>query len=257
MLKQLKSKIRDYFRMKEFLNICEVNNLNLDYNSNRNGFFIFKSIFVDREYANYFPFYRKAVIVDVGGHYGYFSIFAANNTHPETTIYTIEPSKENYIQLNKNVKDAEKVNIRSFQLAIGSEDNHRDLFFGKSENHSLFQNYPLLTSSSEKSIVAVSTLESFMNDNQISKIDFLKLDCEGAEYAIIAQASKHVFDRIERIFMEFHDLKDSQYHPEDILRKLVSVGFEIVQYDYNETTLNLNYGKIIAVKPLFLTIKEK
>lgn len=250
MFNQFKSKFVDYKRGKHFQEICQKNQLTLDYKTNKEGYFIFKSVFEGREYANYFPFYKQATIIDIGGHFGYFSLFASNQAHLNSKIYTIEPSRSNYNQLNKNIQDTGKNNIESFRLAIGDENRNCKLFLGTSENHSIFHDYSLLNQQSGKADhIEMQTLEQFILNNQIEKVDFLKLDCEGAEYKIIASTPKSIFQKIDRIVMEFHDVKGEKYHPEDILEKLSSLGFEIMEFRYQPTTQNLNYGKIIAIKP--------
>lgn len=252
MFNQFKSKFVDYKREKRFLAICQKNHLTLDYITNKEGYSIFKSVFESREYANYFPFYKQATIIDIGGHFGYFSLFASNQTHPKSKIYTIEPSKLNYNQLNKNIQDSGKKNIQSFHLAIGGENKNCELFLGTSENNSIFHNYSLLNQQKrEKDRIKMQTLEHFMKNNQIEKVDFLKLDCEGAEYEIIASTPKSIFEKIDRVVMEFHDVQGLSHHPEDILKKLSHVGFHIMKFNYQPTTQNLNYGKIIAINPFY------
>lgn len=45
-----------------------------------------------------------------------------------------------------------------------------------------------------------------------SVIDLLKLDCEGAEYAILMGASTESLARVQRIVMEYHDLDAEREH---------------------------------------------
>jgi len=48
--------------------------------------------------------------------------------------------------------------------------------------------------------------------------------------------------------MEFHDLKNVEFTGDEIVKKLVDNGFEIVKFEYERTGLDLNYGKIIGRK---------
>jgi len=50
--------------------------------------------------------------------------------------------------------------------------------------------------------------------------------------------------------MEFHDLKDKKYTPEFLIKILQNNNFKIVKYNFQPTSLNQNYGKIIATKIL-------
>lgn len=246
MFGQLKKLIKG--EKRAFDGLCETNNIQLNYNSNRNEFQIFRSIFEEREYSDYFPFYQNATVLDIGAHYGYFSIFAAKNTGPEAVIFSIEPSKNNYFFLQENILSNQIKNIKAYHLAIGARQGTTTLFTGNNQNHSLFEDYRLLDQNRKSEIISVNTLELFMKENGLEKIDFLKMDCEGAEYDIFENTPSHVFNKIKTISMEFHDMKNENQTGEFLIKKLIDNGFQIVKYKYDQTTRNLNYGKIIATK---------
>jgi abortive infection bacteriophage resistance protein len=103
---------------KTFSRICNVVGLNLDFSKNKDAVDVLKAIFEEREYADYFPFYKKVTVVDIGAHYGYFSIFAAKNTSPNSRIFSIEPSQSNFETLNENLKDGKIRNVTNHQIAI-------------------------------------------------------------------------------------------------------------------------------------------
>ncbi|MFK7772102.1 MAG: FkbM family methyltransferase [Saprospiraceae bacterium] len=231
-----------------FSRICKVVGLDLDFSKNRNAINVLKAIFEEREYADYFPFYKKVTIVDIGAHYGYFSLFAAKNTSPYSTIFSLEPSQQNYNKLKQNLSDCNIQNVKPFQLAIGGENGTLDLFTGRSINHSLIENYALLGSERNTQKVEVKTLEQFILENKIEKIDFLKIDCEGAEYAILFNTPDYIFDKISTISMEFHDMKNAKFTGNEIVKKLERNGFEVVKFGYEKTGLDLNYGKIVGRK---------
>ncbi len=45
---------------------------------------------------------------------------------------------------------------------------------------------------------------TIFSENKIERCHFLKIDCEGAEHEIIATTSHAVFQRIDRIVLEYH-----------------------------------------------------
>jgi FkbM family methyltransferase len=233
---------------KIFLEFCQANNLLLNYQSNKNEIEILKSIFANREYSDYFPFYQKVTILDIGAHYGYFSFFANNNTDINSNIFAIEPSKSNFKHLERNIKDCKISNIKSFNYAIGSKSGLSRLYQGKTLNHSIVENYILLKETKGFEEIEIKTLEEFIIENNLYKIDFLKMDCEGAEYSILENTPKYIYDRITTISIEFHDLKDNINTGENLCKTLIRNDFEIVKYKYDKTSMNLNYGKIIGTK---------
>jgi FkbM family methyltransferase len=229
-----------------FYNLCNANNLTLNYKDNQNEIEILKDVFYNRAYSDYFPFYKKATVVNVGAHYGYFSIFAKNNLDEDSKIIAIEPSKANFKQLKKNILDCKIDNVSYFNFAVGDKNGRSKLYQGQNPNHSIMDNYVLSSEQFEE--IEVKTLERLIQELDINKIDFLKMDCEGAEYAIFNSTPDYIFDKITTISMEFHDLMDKNFTADNLIEKLVDNKFRIVKFHYEKTVMNLNYGKLIGTK---------
>jgi len=235
-------------KRKKFTDICKANNLHLNYQKNKKEFQILSDIFENREYADYFPFYKKVTIIDIGAHYGYFSIFAHKNTHPQSTIFAIEPAASNFNQMCVNLKENDIENVLTLHTAIDTTNGFSILHSGRSSNHSLLSNYSLLKKNAIQEKVKCMTIESILKDHKIEKIDFLKIDCEGTEYAVFESLSKEIFEKITTISMEFHDLKSEKYTADFLIQLFISHHFKIVKFHYMPTTMGLNYGKIIATR---------
>lgn len=241
---------RPYFLQdikKEFNAICNANNVVLDFRQNKSEFQIFKNIFVDREYADYFPFYQNNCIVDAGAHFGYFSLFAAINSQIGSHVITIEPSLFNYNQQQKNIEKNPHHRITALHKALTPTDGIVTLMEGRSVNHSLVAN-PLLQSTSASRVEGMS-LNSLFQEYHLEKIDFLKIDIEGGEYQLLKETPPEVFSKITTISMEFHDLKDPRNNGNTLISRLKEIGYSVVKFHYEPTNMGLNYGKIIATRP--------
>ena len=87
--------------------------------------------------------------------------------------------------------------------------------------HSMF-------SESSKSVNVDSTsLKQIFDDNNIEYCDFLKLDCEGAEYEIIKNLPSEYFKKIKKMVIEYH-MADT--HPEllkELIKKLKAENFKL------------------------------
>ncbi len=68
------------------------------------------------------------------------------------------------------------------------------------------------------------TLQRIMDDNNLERIDFLKLDCEGSEGSILMSTPRGYLERIQKVAMEFHD-NVSQLKHDEIQRLMEEVGF--------------------------------
>jgi len=231
----------------DFALICKANKLLLDFSLNKKEIAILSDIFEARVYAGYFPFYQKVTILDIGAHYGYFSLFARNNTDPASVIFAFEPENNNYMALCHNMEKNGAVNIHPFNVAVGGINEITKLYKGNSPNNSLLKQYSLATDDLYAE-TETRTLDRIIRDNNIQRIDFLKMDCEGSEYSILETMPDHVFDLIITVSMEFHDLKSAKYNGNFITSILHSHHFNIVKFTYDPTSMGLNYGKIIATK---------
>jgi len=231
-----------------FNKLCRANDLRLDYGPNADGLPVLDAIFRGREYADHFPFYQAATVVDIGAHYGYFSLFAAANLAPRSTVYAIEPAAANVKVLKRNLRDSGAGRVHPHQLAIAGRSGKATLHIGRGENNSLLPDYRLLPDNSLVSEVNALSLEDFMTDHNIEFIDFLKLDCEGAEYDILFNASTEVLRRITTISLEFHDLKSTTANGGALVKHLRETGFRIVKFTHEPTSQNLNYGKIVGTR---------
>ena len=75
--------------------------------------------------------------------------------------------------------------------------------------------------------VDVITLEDIFVMNRIQKCDFLKMDCEGAEYGIIFNTSPKYLRRIRKISLEHHPVDG--YTKEDLINVLEGSGFIVLK----------------------------
>lgn len=172
---------------------------------------------------------RANVIIDIGAHIGSFSCFMAYKFR-DVQVYSYEPEKKNFNALQTNIKLNKLRNIMAFNLAVGEKMGKRK-FYIQNDNlgaHSLY------VKSQEFVEVDCKSLKDIFDSNNIQKCDFLKMDCEGAEYEILYSTSQEYFDRIEYITLEYHDwfLKDK--HHKELIKLLQEKGFKVedVKVDY-------------------------
>ena len=147
-------------------------------------------------------------VIDIGGHYGFFTMYALNRGASQ--IHTIEPTKTTYDVLCKNLKDYN--NVKKYNLAISSDNNSRELItIGSSSCNSFHENFNNSPDNKEnqgvRKIQTVNcvTLEQFMKNNDIDRIDALKLDCEGAEWDLLPTVPDDILKyKIRKFSMEAH-----------------------------------------------------
>jgi hypothetical protein len=77
-----------------------------------------------------------------------------------------------------------------------------------------------------------------MGEAHVESIDLLKLDCEGAEFAILETAGREILGRIGTIVGEYHEFANN--HADDLKVCLERQGFEVkLRPHENEATLGM------------------
>ncbi|HRD06376.1 MAG: FkbM family methyltransferase [Saprospiraceae bacterium] len=232
-------------RYRRFKMILGENQLILPTSGNFDNLETLDMIFTQREYAAYFPFYQKANILDIGAHRGYFSIFAAKNAAAASFVLALEPESENVNHLRKNLNLNGVENVMAEHAALHYNNVEVNLHKAASVNHStVVETQKGLEPECQK--VSGITMDALLTKYKIDRVDFLKMDCEGAEYEIFYRMSADTFRKIHVISMEFHDLKKEEYTASRLVFCFLENGFEILRLDYLPSHRNLNYGRLIA-----------
>jgi FkbM family methyltransferase len=161
-------------------------------------------------------------VIDIGANVGIFSCFCAYLGAKE--VIAVEPVKASFMEMCKNMLQFGNTGVfLPVQRAVTDKDGE-DIFISYdpdvSVNSNIFENSGELVNS-----ISLNSLLKLTTANNI----YLKIDCEGAEYDIILNASKEDMQRFNEISIEIH----SDMHPkykgyELIYNKLVEFGFHRV-----------------------------
>ena len=162
--------------------------------------------YVHREILADLP--EKPVVIDVGGNVGFFSLFALH-LRPQARCFTFEPVTGNFSQLQKNQRRNPRADWHIFHAAVAGQDGAvqissptgQDLVTDASIKR---PGRPAARSAGVSETVQACALQTIFEREGISHCDWLKLDCEGAEYEILYNAPSALFDRISCITMETH-----------------------------------------------------
>jgi hypothetical protein len=88
-------------------------------------------------------------------------------------------------------------------------------------------------------LIPTISLEEIIKQNNLSKVDLVKLDIEGAEYDIVKNLNNKTTACIKEFRMEYH-----LGEPDIIIDKLNSLGFEVTHTQVeNDTTGNIYFIK--------------
>lgn len=151
---------------------------------------------------------RAPVIFDVGANVGDYTALLRDK-FPEAQIHAFEPNPESFAQLQR------QAGARTFCRPIGlsSAPGEFDLFQASgthsSPHASLFRDViqDLHASATQAVRVKVGTLDDYLQEHKLERVDFLKIDTEGNELAVLQGAQQALAqNRIGIIQFEFNDM---------------------------------------------------
>lgn len=172
----------------------------------------------DRHYEDYCDVEFGDIVVDIGFNYGIFSLGALYKG--ASKIYGIEPNKYVYNIINDIYPEKNKVQIYNF--AVSNKNEILTLKVGSDTLGSSIVGD--VDDYKESYNVKCFNIYDFLNFHQINRIDFLKIDCEGAEYEIFDAIPDEYFKTIKKIHVEFHFNEGQKVL--QLIDKLERNGFE-------------------------------
>ena len=185
-------------------------------------------------------------ILDVGVNSGYFTLLAAKLMQDQGQILVFEPAPENYQRVKKTLAYNRYQSISLWPLALFNRNGQLSLFKGvESGCHSLIKDsglgsWPVIT----------KKLDDFIFEQNIKKVDLIKIDVEGAEIEVLEGARKLLNEQHPQLIIDLHQIDRKKFY-----QLLTDFGYQIFSYtlkNINPLTeaefLNKNYLEIYAQK---------
>ncbi len=136
------------------------------------------------------------VCLDVGSNIGYYACLESLIVGNTGKIIAIEPSPINYKYLQKNATLQKIKNIETFNFACGDYDGTIKFAISDRSNWSRVVSNDLLDSPPDSIIseqeIPLVQIDTFLPQQKIEKIDFLRMDVEGYEYHILKGCVKTI-----------------------------------------------------------------
>lgn len=207
---------------KEYIIFETRSGLKIKIRTNSTDIMAFTHVWLIKEYSGPgFDLHESDTVMDIGAHIGLFTLFASQFCK-NGKIYCFEPVKENYDILVSNINLNHLSNVSAFNIAVTDKTSPVRIFLNQDESgHSMFEqnSTPIETQS--------TTLKNIFDENNIHSCDFIKMDCEGAEYEIIRTLPQDYFGRIQKMIIEYHMADNKPELLRELISKLKSFSFVI------------------------------
>lgn len=120
------------------------------------------------------------VFFDIGSYFGYYSLLAARRG---ASVYAFEPAPANFLLLENHIALNALPQVQPFPLALSDVTGRAFFAFASAENRGTGH---LADAGEAGEDVALTTLDAFVDEHAIARLDALKLDVEGAECRVLA-----------------------------------------------------------------------
>jgi FkbM family methyltransferase len=176
-------------------------------------------IFSDQYHARQF-LNQDSIVIDGGGNVGTFSVFAASiAVHGH--VYAFEPTKSTFSLLEKNARNF-PANITCINLGLGEAVSKKNILNkGIGNGGNVIEDSPSYKYSKadegklEK--ITITTIDQFVAENNLPRVDFIKIDTEGYEANILRGAVATIKKFKPVIAMSaYHNPNDKKDLPEII-----------------------------------------
>lgn len=186
---------------------------------------VIKESCLDRDYEQHSVAIQDGwTVLDIGAALGDFAIHAAQHT-PNGWVYAYEPAPDSFRLLQRNSIRNQVRNITALPYAVNGDGSSMIMDTTAGEPV-LYQSAATNAVHQQHIVVKGVTLDQVFRDNRITRCDFLKIDCEGAEYDLLLHASDATLGMIRHICLEYHDSAPPATHP-TLVRFFEQKGFAV------------------------------
>ena len=186
----------------------------------------FFQLYIAKEYKPAFDFFHEKdikTILDCGANVGYFTV-QAHLHFPQAYILAVEPAKNNFQELEQNLKlNLPSESFKTLQAAIWISTDQLDI--NNKDSEWAYQVNKSKATSGQVSGYPISYFKEVLDSD---KIDLLKLDVEGTEDILFQDNNflNSIRENVKYLVLEIHD---NLANRKIIHKKLTECGFEFFE----------------------------
>jgi len=167
------------------------------------------------------------IAIDVGAHVGYYSSLLSKLVGSRGKVYAFEACPENYQALSSNLGVINANNTVAINKAISDRTGKVELLLSAGHSTHSFYSYKETVGRCE---VETTTLDAFVEQQGLPKVNFIKIDIEGAEPLALAGMTRTIErsdDLTMLIELNPEALRAGGSSSSALLRQLSDFGFDV------------------------------
>lgn len=154
---------------------------------------------------------KDNTFIDIGANIGIYTLNASKLIGENGIVISFEPFTRNHNTLVNHISLNNLQNIKVEKLAVGEKNGVVNLYYDESEKNLGMVTAGIIESGIKEEVKMVS-LDSYLENSSIAKIDFIKIDVEGFEYSVL----KGMKDTLEKyhptLLVEISEEKGNDNH---------------------------------------------
>jgi FkbM family methyltransferase len=176
-------------------------------------------------------------VIDIGGNIGITTVTIARKIGRRGKLYSFEPIPEYFNILKKNISSNRLENARVHKLAVTDQVGRARLYQKDLSSRIVFEE------GARKFNASTTTIDRFLDEEKIERIDLINMDCEGSELLVLKGAKETLLKNKVKIFCEIHHdfLKQLGQSIEDVVEYLQSLEFQVQSVSLNDLKMGNNF----------------
>jgi FkbM family methyltransferase len=190
---------------------------------------LFHDLFIHKDYepTQEFAIRPDWTVLDIGANMGFFSCPAAA-TAIKGRVVAVEPLSGYLAIMRRNVSRNKLQNVTIIEGAASATSGEQiPLTVWYTKFGELKSGEPRKKARVETQIASGLSMADIFSQGKIEHCDLMKIDIEGAEYALIESTPEHIWKKTDRVVMETHPMSGRDVA--ELGRMLRTQGFHVAE----------------------------
>jgi len=178
-------------------------------------------------------------VIDIGANVGITTVTVARKIGRRGKLYSFEPTPEYFNILKENISSNGLENVKVYELAV--TDQVGRVPFSQKELSSGI----VFEEGAKRFEVSTTSIDRFLSEEKIERIDLINMDCEGSELLVLKGAKKTLWENKVKIFCEIHHdfLKQLGQSVEELVQYLQGLEFQVQSVSLDDLKMGNNFEK--------------
>jgi len=178
-------------------------------------------------------------VIDIGANIGITTVTIARKIGRRGKLYSFEPSPEYFKILKDNVSSNGLENVKVYELAVTDQVGRAPFYQKELSSGIVFEE------GAKRFEVSTTTIDRFLSEEKIGRIDLIHMDCEGSELLVLRGAEETLSKNKVKIFCEIHHdfLKQLGQSVENLVQYLQRLEFQVQSVSLNDLKTGNNFEK--------------